>query len=647
MLNTVPSRNVLSSLRPTLFCSGILGVSLFALSSTLLFADDISSTDKYAWSENAAWLNFKSTHRQVTVYDDHLEGYVWAAKVGWIKLGSYAGGGTHTYANSSSTDWGVNNDGGGNLSGYAWGENIGWINFNPSDSQVTIDAASGDFSGYAWAAKIGWIHFQNSSPAYKVQRLLPDSIPDSFIFTDVSGVTLNAITASSPITVSGITVAATISVTGGEYEISGSGVWLTAASTVNNGDTVIVRHTSSNNYSNPTHTILTIGTVSDTFTSTTVGDPAPAPVTAPIATPVPTPTPIFQPTPSPTPDATPTETPMPTPSTSPAPTVTVTSTPEPTPTPSSTPTSEPTPLPSPTPIISTNLFDVEGSAFSATPIDTLFTTDTDIGVENIIAVITLEASNAKIEREHGSVVEINSETVALFHPEYRRPVGAVDTLQNVVSLIRGEINTLVSCDIKGQFRVQTGLGVIIVVRDNLCDVESSRRNDEVKNTAEFKAQYTTDELQASLTVSSVSGSITVIDNQGNATELAPGQEITLRDQVRKSSWVLPVDGGYIYGGMENLLSWTAYPGAAGYLLEYNAPIPIFSDDNTETFEFPRQTIRLFPNDYEVYEDLILYRITLGDVHDGSLIEARIFPIDAQGNILTGSVSSDKTSVRWR
>lgn len=43
---------------------------------------------------------------------------------------------------------------------------------------MTIDSVSGDFDGYAWSEGVGWIHFQNSSPAYKVQRLI-SSLNDS------------------------------------------------------------------------------------------------------------------------------------------------------------------------------------------------------------------------------------------------------------------------------------------------------------------------------------------------------------------------------------------------------------------------------------------------------------------------------------
>jgi|GEM_PF-2696853 len=633
---------------PKLKKISIFNCLVFVIYSHSVNADVVSATDKYAWSENASWFNFNSSHNQVDVYDDHLEGFAWAAKVGWIKLGSYAGGGTHTYINSNATDWGVNNDGAGNLSGYAWGENIGWINFNPSNSQVTINAGTGDFDGYAWSAKLGWIHFQNTTPAYKVKRVAPDTVPDAFDFTNLSNVALNTTVESASITISGINSTATISVTDGEFEINGSGVWLSSVGSINNGNTLKVRHTSANNYSSQSNTTLDIGGVLDIFSSTTTAAPSappptPSPTPSPTPTPTPTPSPEVTPTPTPTPMPTNTPTPIPTPTPTPTPIITPVTTPIVTPTPEPTITPEPTLIPNFI-IPTTNLFDVNGSAFSATPVHTSFTTDIDISVENIIAVVTLENSDAKIEREHGSVVEINAKTIALFHPEYTRPVGVVDTIQGVVSLIRGEINTIVSCDIPGQFRVQTELGVVIVVKDNLC--ESNRRENDISS-AEFIANYSKTDFQASLTVSAVSGSITVVDREGNISKLSAGQDVTLNGTVKQTSWVLPVDGGFIYGGVENLLSWTSYPGAAGYLLEYNMPIPEFSDENVGAVEFLTQTIRLFPDSYEIYEDLILYRITLGDIHDGSLVEARIFPIDVDGRILSGSVSSDKTSVRWK
>ncbi|MDM8560653.1 hypothetical protein [Candidatus Parabeggiatoa sp. HSG14] len=57
------------------------GIMLFSLLMLEAFADsNIDPTDKYAWSTNSGWVNFKPTNSGVTVYDDHLEGYAWSLK---------------------------------------------------------------------------------------------------------------------------------------------------------------------------------------------------------------------------------------------------------------------------------------------------------------------------------------------------------------------------------------------------------------------------------------------------------------------------------------------------------------------------------------------------------------------------------------
>jgi hypothetical protein len=100
-----------------------------------------------------------------------------------------------------------------------------------------------------------------------------DTTPDAFSFTDQSGVALSSTITSAAITVSGIDAAADITITGGTYSING-GAYTSSAGTVTVGQQVTVRHTSSASYLTATDTILTIGGVSGTFTSTTLGDPA-------------------------------------------------------------------------------------------------------------------------------------------------------------------------------------------------------------------------------------------------------------------------------------------------------------------------------------------------------------------------------------
>ena len=110
-----------------LFISAAFAFSVFSATVT---DGTIDTTYKYAWSENAGWINFGTTGGNVHTTDSGLTGYAWSENYGWINL------------NPSTS--GVTNDGAGNLSGYAWSEGLGWINF----SGVTINS-SGEFLGYA------------------------------------------------------------------------------------------------------------------------------------------------------------------------------------------------------------------------------------------------------------------------------------------------------------------------------------------------------------------------------------------------------------------------------------------------------------------------------------------------------------------
>ncbi|MFH1737892.1 MAG: S-layer homology domain-containing protein [bacterium] len=115
----------------------------------------ISSTNRYAWSENAGWIDFGTSEGNVVVSDTALTGYAWGENVGWVSLNC---------SNTSScgtVDYKVTNDGEGTLGGHAWSENMGWILFSPDNGGVTINS-SGIFSGWAWGENVGWITFNCS-----------------------------------------------------------------------------------------------------------------------------------------------------------------------------------------------------------------------------------------------------------------------------------------------------------------------------------------------------------------------------------------------------------------------------------------------------------------------------------------------------
>lgn len=95
-----------------------------------------------------------------------------------------------------------------------------------------------------------------------------DTTPDTFTFTDQNNVPLSTPITSNTITVSGINAPTPISIAGGEYSING-GEFTAATGTVNEGNTVAVRQTSSNLPLTTTSAVLTIDGVSDSFDVTT------------------------------------------------------------------------------------------------------------------------------------------------------------------------------------------------------------------------------------------------------------------------------------------------------------------------------------------------------------------------------------------
>ncbi|MGC2062504.1 MAG: LamG domain-containing protein, partial [Thermodesulfovibrionales bacterium] len=97
-----------------------------------------------------------------------------------------------------------------------------------------------------------------------------DRTPVDFPFTPVSGVQPNSPQQTS-FTVSGINFVIPISITGGQYAIGGCGGVFTAdPGTVNNGDIVCVQVTPSMTAGGTASADLTIGSVTSTFTATTL-----------------------------------------------------------------------------------------------------------------------------------------------------------------------------------------------------------------------------------------------------------------------------------------------------------------------------------------------------------------------------------------
>ena len=100
-----------------------------------------------------------------------------------------------------------------------------------------------------------------------------DRTPNPFSFTDQTGVALSTLIISNTITVTGINAGTSISISGGQYSRN-NGTFTTSQGTAYNGDSIRVRHTSATVNNTTTNTVLTIGGVKDTFSSTTLANAA-------------------------------------------------------------------------------------------------------------------------------------------------------------------------------------------------------------------------------------------------------------------------------------------------------------------------------------------------------------------------------------
>lgn len=149
---------------------GLGSPSGFAIAENI---DPNEDGSQYGWGENFGWVNAEpggDGGSGVQVNADRLTGYLFAENLGWISLSC------QNTSSCTTMEYGITNDGDGNLSGFGWSENGGWVNFAPaSGGGVTIDPATGQFNGPVWAENAGWIHLRGSDAVlFGVTTAWPD-----------------------------------------------------------------------------------------------------------------------------------------------------------------------------------------------------------------------------------------------------------------------------------------------------------------------------------------------------------------------------------------------------------------------------------------------------------------------------------------
>ncbi|MEI6078928.1 MAG: thrombospondin type 3 repeat-containing protein, partial [Verrucomicrobiota bacterium] len=126
-------------------------------------ATTVDAVNRYAYGGNFGWVDWVADTNNGAVIGEYVcSGNLYSANIGWICLGSGSPANQIQYQNNSATDYGVNQDGLGNLTGYAYGANVGWIAFEQTYGQPKVDLFTGKMSGYAWSGNCGWIALSNS-----------------------------------------------------------------------------------------------------------------------------------------------------------------------------------------------------------------------------------------------------------------------------------------------------------------------------------------------------------------------------------------------------------------------------------------------------------------------------------------------------
>lgn len=168
-------------------CCAAASACLLAAAPCTLFAQStINATNRFGYGANIGWTDWRANGADGVVIGEYVcKGYIYAANVGWIHVGSGTPANSIQYQNNSATDYGVNHDGSGNLRGYAYGANIGWVSFENLGAP-RLDLCTGILSGYIYGANVGWISLSNAAAFVQTDSMLPsadtdnDGIPDAF-----------------------------------------------------------------------------------------------------------------------------------------------------------------------------------------------------------------------------------------------------------------------------------------------------------------------------------------------------------------------------------------------------------------------------------------------------------------------------------
>ncbi len=131
--------------------------------------------------------------------------------------------------------------------------------------QTAGDQIEANFGKYSWTYPLA-----SGFTAIALGVVIPaDTDPDQFLFTDQTNAALNTTYTHAAVAITGLTGPSPFTVTGGLLRKNGAGSFVSSG-TISNGDTIEPQVLSSAANSTASNCVVTIGTVSDTYTVTTL-----------------------------------------------------------------------------------------------------------------------------------------------------------------------------------------------------------------------------------------------------------------------------------------------------------------------------------------------------------------------------------------
>lgn len=158
----------------------------------------------------------------------------------------------------------------------------------------------------------------------------------------------------------------------------------------------------------------------------------------------------------------------------------------------------------------------------------------------------------------------------------------------------------------------------------------------------YNARYSQTGTIGTSVVTVDSGTAGVRNRAGQLTAVATGTQLTFEDVVPRLQLIIPTDQGEIIAGRVNTFTWTSFPGASNYLIEFTLSPNGFAVPNATVVENLLFTLRLPLGSFTEGSGITSFNFTVptGVVSTGTRVRYRIFPANSSGQVLPGATATD-------